>query len=171
LGTFIAHPDYDPAQQLANDVAVIVLDEPVPGVVASELPKLPQAGLLDRMKAEGSLNQSTRFTSVGYGMLGYTTEAGPPTPVRGQARHYSVGSFNALTPTQLHLSQNSATGDGGTCNGDSGGPNFLGAGEGETDVIAGITSTGDTYCKATNVAYRLDTPSAREFLGGFVVLP
>lgn len=35
-------------------------------------------------------------------------EKGSPTPVRGQARHYSVGSFDALAPHQLHLSLVSA---------------------------------------------------------------
>ncbi|MBW3548366.1 MAG: trypsin-like serine protease [Actinobacteria bacterium] len=170
-GRFYAHPAYDPAQPYHNDVAVIVLDEPVPDVDPTKLPRLPEAGLLDRMKADGSLNQSTQFTSVGYGFLGYTTEPGGLTRVRGQVRHYAVGSFNALAPDQLHISQNQALDDGGTCNGDSGGPNFLGAGEQETLVIAGLTSTGDTYCKATNVTYRVDTESARTFLGQYVPLP
>lgn len=31
------------------------------------------------------------------------------------------------------MRQNNTTGNGGTCYGDSGGPNFLGAGSGETD--------------------------------------
>ncbi len=30
---------------------------------------------------------------------------------------------------------------------------------------------GDSTCRATNVDYRLDTPSARAFLGQFVDLP
>ena len=171
-GWFYAHPDYDPAQQYHKDVAVIVLDNPVPGVDDSTpLPRLPELAVLDRMKADGSLNQTTRFTSVGYGFLGFTMGPGGPTRVRGQVRHYAVGSFNALTPPQLHLSQNAALDDGGTCNGDSGGPNFLGAGEGETPIIAGLTSTGETYCKATNVTYRLDTQEARQFLGQYVTLP
>jgi len=171
-GTFHVHPDYDPNRPYDNDVAVIVLDRPVPGVDDSTpLPTLPTPRLLDRMKADGSLNQSTRFTSVGYGFLGFDMGPGGPTRVRGQARHYSVGSFNALAPEKLHLSQNEALDDGGTCNGDSGGPNFLGGGEGETRIIAGLTSTGDTYCKATNVTYRLDTETARQFLGQFVTLP
>jgi len=170
-GTFVAHPGYNPAQPSKNDVAVIVLDRPVPGVDGAQLPRLPEAGLLDRMKADGTLNRSTRFTSVGYGFLGFSYGSGSPTPVRGQSRHFAVGSFDALTPDRLHLSQKAALDDGGTCNGDSGGPNFLGAGEGETLVIAGLTSTGDTYCKATNVTYRLDTEAARQFLGRYVPLP
>jgi hypothetical protein len=62
---------------------------------------------------------------------------------------------------------NPATGNGGTCYGDSGGPNFLG----DTDVIAAITITGDSVCRSTNVVYRLDTESARAFLRQYVTLP
>jgi secreted trypsin-like serine protease len=57
------------------------------------------------------------------------------------------------------------------CYGDSGGPNFLGSGSGETNIIAGTTITGDTPCHSTNVDYRLDTPSARSFLRNYVTLP
>jgi hypothetical protein len=66
---------------------------------------------------------------------------------------------------------NPAHGDGGTCYGDSGGPNFLGSGTGETDIVASTTITGDTMCRATNVDYRMDTASARAFLGQYVTLP
>jgi len=66
---------------------------------------------------------------------------------------------------------NPSLGDGGTCYGDSGGPNFLGAGTTESDIVAAITITGDFMCRATNVDYRLDTPSARAFLQQFVALP
>src|SRR5919199_1410612 len=83
----------------------------------------------------------------------------------------AVSSLNAVNPAWLRLSQNQATGDGGTCYGDSGGPNFLGAGAFETNIVAATTITGDSLCKATNVVYRTDTPSARNFLSGFVTLP
>jgi hypothetical protein len=59
----------------------------------------------------------------------------------------------------------------GTCYGDTGVPNFLGAGATETDIVAATTITGDFMCRATNVVYRLDTESARSFLGQFVSLP
>jgi hypothetical protein len=52
-----------------------------------------------------------------------------------------------------------------------GGPNFLGAGASETNIVAATTITGDALCKATNVTYRTDTASARNFLSGFVTLP
>jgi len=34
-----------------------------------------------------------------------------------------------------------------------------------------ITITGDLFCYATNVDYRLDTESARAFLGQYVTVP
>ncbi len=37
--------------------------------------------------------------------------------------------------------------------------------------MTAITVTGDSVCRATDKDYRLDTPSAREFLGSFVTLP
>jgi len=52
----------------------------------------------------------------------------------------------------------------GTCYGDSGGPNFLGAGSSETNIVAATTINGDTSCRSTNVDYRLDTASAPAFL-------
>ena len=83
----------------------------------------------------------------------------------------AVGTLNSINPAWLRISQNPSTGNGGTCYGDSGGPNFLGAGASETNIIAATTITGDTPCRSTNVDYRLDTDSARSFLGQFVDLP
>ena len=72
-----------------------------------------------------------------------------------------TGSFSLL------LSNNAST--GGTCFGDSGGPHFLGGTASNLQVS--LTVTGDSACRATDKTYRLDTPSAREFLGPFVTLP
>jgi hypothetical protein len=83
----------------------------------------------------------------------------------------ATGGLNAVNPSWLRISMNPARGDGGTCYGDSGGPNFLGAGAGETNIVAGTTITGDSMCRATNVDYRMDTASARAFLGQYVTLP
>jgi hypothetical protein len=79
----------------------------------------------------------------------------------------ATGTLNAITPAWLRISMNPSTGDGGTCYGDSGGPNFLGT----TNVVAALTVTGDAVCRATNVDYRLDTDSARRFLAQYVGLP
>ena len=64
-----------------------------------------------------------------------------------------------------------SNGNGGTCYGDSGGPHFLHLAGGETNIVASITVTGDAPCKAMDRTYRVDTPTARAFLGQFVSLP
>jgi len=174
-GTMHSHPEFGFSGpggfSEPHDIAVIVLDVPAadmyPGI---EPASLPMAGLFNQMAEKNGL-KGQEFTAVGYGVLEPTIGGGPPTfPFIGE-RRVAVSSFAALNDAWLRLSQNNATGDGGTCFGDSGGPNFLGAGDSETDIIAGITVTGDAMCLATNVIYRLDTPSAREFLGQFVALP
>jgi hypothetical protein len=79
----------------------------------------------------------------------------------------ATGTLNSTNKTLLRISMNPSLGNGGTCYGDSGGPNFLGT----TDIVAAITITGDAICRSTNVDYRMDTASARAFLAGFVALP
>jgi secreted trypsin-like serine protease len=165
-GTMHTNPLFNPRQSDPQDIAVITLDHPV-NITPVEL---PPAGLLGQMQADGRLN-GTLFTSVGYG-----TQEPQPAPhgiqnaFDGQ-RRFAVGEFSALTTNWLRISQNVHTGNGGTCSGDSGGPQFLGAGANETNTQVSITITGDLFCFATNVDYRLDTPSARAFLDDFVELP
>jgi secreted trypsin-like serine protease len=166
-GAMHSNPLYNQAQSDPGDIAVITLDESITNIDPVELPTL---GLLDQMKSEGTLN-GTRFTSVGYGVQ--EPQPGPggivnPFPMQ---RWYAAGEFNALNKAWLRISQNQATGDGGTCSGDSGGPQFLGAGATEEPTQVSITITGDVFCFATNVAYRLDTAPARAFLSQFVALP
>jgi Trypsin len=161
-GTFRANELYPGSQDDPYDIAVVVFDKPVRGIEPAQLPTL---GQFDRV------GKDQRFTAVGYGGQEAVNQPGGPVNAYLDTREYAVSTFNAVGPGYLRLSQNPATGNGGTCYGDSGGPNFLGAGSTETDVIAGITITGDSLCKSTNVAYRLDTESARAFLGRYVALP
>ena len=161
-GTFHASPRYTWKQDDPHDIAVVILDHPVNGITPAAL---PQAGQLE------SLDQSASFTAVGYGGDEVIRQQGGPVIPYYDVRQYATSTFNALNKGYLRLSQNPATGSGGTCYGDSGGPNFLGAGAEETNIIASTTITGDALCKATNVTYRLDTASARGFLGAFVTLP
>jgi secreted trypsin-like serine protease len=165
-GTMHSNPLYNQAQSDTGDIAVITLDK----AVNLEPVRLPPAALLDRMKADGTLNRAL-FTSVGYGVQEPQPGPGGITNPFPMERWYSVGEFNALNSTWMRIAQTQATGDGGTCSGDSGGPQFLGAGSAETTTQVSITITGDVFCFATNVAYRLDTAPARAFLSQFVTLP
>jgi secreted trypsin-like serine protease len=147
----------------SNDVAVIELDAPVGNITPAEL---PTAGLLDELKSD--LNSHT-FTAVGYGALRETRKTGPQGILPTLTRHKALQSFQSLTNAWLTLSMNEATGNGGTCFGDSGGPHFLGGFD--SNLIVSLTVTGDTVCKSTDKTYRIDTPPAREFLEEFVALP
>jgi V8-like Glu-specific endopeptidase len=161
-GTWHADPNYNQRQSDPQDLAVVVLDAPVVGITPAQL---PAPGSL------GSLSHDQRFTSVGYGAQAVTKGQGGKSFQYAYIRYVATGTLNSITPAWLRISQNPATGNGGTCYGDSGGPNFLGAGSSETNIIAATTISGDTYCRSTNVDYRLDTPSARSFLGHYVALP
>jgi secreted trypsin-like serine protease len=134
--------------------------------VAIPLPKLPTLGQL------AGTAKGAKFTAVGYGdTSGSSNDYG--------TRRYAVSTFKSVNQTYLSLSQHN--GSGGTCYGDSGGPNFRGrygyaydndpATSLPKPTIASTTITGDTWCKATNVTLRLDTASARGFLDDYVTLP
>jgi V8-like Glu-specific endopeptidase len=161
-GTWHGDPDYSQTQSDPHDLAVVVLDKAVRGITPA---RLPAAGSLS------DLSGDQQFTSVGYGAQSVTNGPGGQTFHYADIRYVSTGTLNSINPAWLRISQNPSTGNGGTCYGDSGGPNFLGAGASETNIIAATTITGDTPCRSTNVDYRLDTDSARSFLGQFVDLP
>jgi hypothetical protein len=166
-GMLSTHPLFNRSQSDPADLGVLVLFDPITHIAPAQLPSL---GELDGMNMTSGLD-GQRFTAAGYGAIGSYK---PDYAVQGGKVWYSdfvrrVASprFKALNANRLHLSQNAALGDSGTCYGDSGGPNFIG----DTDVIAGTTMTGDHVCRATNVVYRLDTPTARWFLANFLTLP
>jgi Trypsin len=152
-----------------HDLAVITLASP-----ASAAPVvLPTAGLLDQLAAQNALKDAD-FTNVGYGATGWAFGGGQPTLVdfsTNVVRRVSTSPFAALTQNVLKLQgQSEATDEGGICIGDSGSARYLNVGG--TDVAVAIVSLGGGgRCGGNSSNYRLDTPSARAFLGQFVTLP
>lgn len=151
-GQLFLHPDYDPTAFYTHDLGVVVLDEPYdpPGDFAS-LPSLNQLDSLRRGRA-------TRFDAVGFGLQ---RSHGPGASwrnignrVRMVAHPYLVQiniGRGVIGDFAILLSNNPTT--GGTCFGDSGGPNFLAG----TLTIAGVTSFGTNWaCGGTGGVYRLD---------------
>ncbi|MEP7202225.1 MAG: trypsin-like serine protease [Ilumatobacteraceae bacterium] len=157
-GTFEADPLYNQSQNDPNDIAVVTLDRPVNGIAPAALP---------RANSLSGLPWSQKFTSVGYGAYEVTNQPGGHAYLYNDVRMVAVGTLNSINPAWLRISMNPSTGNGGTCYGDSGGPNFLGT----TNIVAATTITGDAVCRSTNVDYRLDTTAARSFLSQFVALP
>ena len=157
-GTFEADALYNKSQSDPHDIAVVVFDKPIRGITPA---KLPTANSLS------NLSGAQKFTSVGYGAYEVTRGPGGHQYLYDDVRMVATGTLNSTNPSWLRISMNPSTGNGGTCYGDSGGPNFLGT----TQIIAAITITGDAVCRSTNVVYRLDTESARAFLAQYVTLP
>ena len=142
-------PNYNPLAFFLNDIGIVELDIPV---VTANVGGLPAAGQLNSMaKRRGKSDQT--FTAVGYGLQQINPVFVQADLNRMAARPHLIqinvpgftGDFSML------LSNNHST--GGTCFGDSGGPNFIG----ESNVIGGVTSFGiNGNCAGTGGVYRLD---------------
>jgi len=140
---------------LGNDIAVVHLDQPAP---IGQFAQLPTADFLSTLDLSGQT-----FTAVGYGRTRADKTKGPNNiepNVDPDVRNVSIEAFRNLRDGVLTVSGNPAAGDGGTCNGDSGGPHFLG----DSSVMVAITIEVDIACRSTGRHYRLDIPFAREFL-------
>jgi len=156
----VSNPSYSQRQSDSGDIAVLILAQNVQGVIPAIL---PSCGLLDQLSVQNGLKKAI-FTNAGYGVQNRVVGGGIPffQDLNPVPRMYSFSGFNSLNGGYLRLSQNASTGNGGTCFGDSGGPNFLTV-NGQ-QLIVSITITGDSVCRSTNVDYRLDTISAQAFL-------
>jgi len=164
----VTNPGFNQSQDDPGDIAVLLVrDRDTHGITPATL---PAAGLLDQLSAQNGL-QNAVFTPVGYGLQNRVNGGGPPffQDMNPVPRMFAFSSFNSLGQAFLRLSQNVSTGNGGTCFGDSGGPNFFN--HNGARLLAAITITGDAVCRSTNVTYRLDTASSRNFLAPYVTLP
>lgn len=159
--SWAAHPLYPTAPFYVHDVGVVILEEP--GFVLDEYGVLPTVDQLDVLKTKrGTQNQT--FTAVGYGLQ----EINPVFIEREKIRMVAhphliqinsgiVGDFSLL------LSNNHST--GGTCFGDSGGPNFLG----DSNVVAGVTSFGlNGNCAGTGGVFRMDRQNVLDFVNSYL---
>jgi hypothetical protein len=159
VSNVVTNPNYNQAQSDSGDIGALILSSNVNGLTPAAL---PSCGLLNQLVAQNGLKNAV-FTNAGYGVQNRVVGGGVPyfqdtNPI---PRMYSFSSFNSLNGGYIRLSQNPSTGNGGTCFGDSGGPNFLTL-NGQL-ILAAITITGDSVCRSTNVVYRTDTASAQGF--------
>lgn len=154
-GTPYTHPSYDPSAFYLYDLGVVVLRKPVSKPAYGRLPQLNQ---LDALK----VGRQTTFTAVGYGLQEINPAYVEAERVRMVAYPWLeqinggiVGDYSLL------LSNNNSS--GGTCFGDSGGPNFLGT----SNVVAGVTSFGlNGTCGGTGGVYRVDRADDLDWLYG-----
>lgn len=161
------HPNALEQRSDADDVGVITLATPVTDIVPIEL---PTEGFLDQAAAGGGLVGHS-FVNVGYGVV--PNDRGQPSFQFDGARKVSTSPFKGLTLAYLLLNMRTdATGEGGSCFGDSGSPKFYEPVPGaRSNLVTAITFGGDHVCRAHNFNQRLDIPSVRSFLDDFVPVP
>jgi hypothetical protein len=161
-GTPYTHPQYNPDAFYLFDLGVVVLDTPM---VMSEYGVLPALNQLDPLARQRG-HQDRTFTAVGYGLQQSFPDRASFLENNQRVRMVSypeliqinsglVGDFSLLLSNNTHT--------GGTCFGDSGGPNFIGS----SNVIGGVTSFGlNGNCAGTGGVYRVDRADDLDWLYG-----
>jgi Trypsin len=166
--SWAAHPLFETAPFFVHDVGVVILKAPGVVLPTGQYGVLPTANQLDSLKTQRG-QQDVSFTSVGYGR-----QASFPQPAswKNQAAkvrmvaHPKLDQINVPGFTgdfSMLLSNNASS--GGTCFGDSGGPNFLGS----SNVVAGVTSFGlNTNCAGTQGVFRMDRQNVLDFVNSYL---
>jgi hypothetical protein len=151
-----SHPDYPFAPFFVNDVGVINLAEPV-DLDPADYGQLPVADQFDSLKPR---RQNT-FTAVGYGLQQINPVHVTAERIRMRAEpHLLQINVPGFTGDFSFLLSNNAS-SGGTCFGDSGGPNFYR----DTNTVAGVTSFGlNGTCGGTGGVFRLDRQNVLDYI-------
>jgi hypothetical protein len=153
-----------------HDVALVVLDQPI---TLSEYGQLPTADYLDSLSTARGRKDVT-FTVSGYG-LSYKNQEQNGKPnlsfrERLMALSKLVNLRSAINDGYNIQTQGNGTGQGGTCNGDSGGPVFHGGFE--SNLIVAVTSFGpNSLCRGVDYAYRVDQPEVLLWLEQHMYTP
>jgi hypothetical protein len=128
---------------------------------------LPGLDQLDALKTRRG-QRAVTFTAVGYGLQMSFPDAASWKENNERVRYVAYPRLLQINtgytgPDSLLLSNNANT--GGTCFGDSGGPNFIGY----TNVVGAVTSFGiNGNCAGTGGVYRIDRADDLEWLGTFL---
>jgi len=154
-----SHPLFTEAAFYLHDVGVILLKK---GVVlpSGQYGTLPTVNQLDALKPKSS----TKFTAVGYGLQRINPAHVEDDLIRMNASPHLIQINTGFTGDfSLLLSNNAST--GGTCFGDSGGPNYLGT----SNVVAGVTSFGlNGTCGGTGGVFRMDRQNVLDFVNQYL---
>jgi secreted trypsin-like serine protease len=153
-----SHPAFTEAAFFLHDVGVVILKDAIT-LPAGQYGTLPAANQLDALQP----SSHTTFTAVGYGLQRINPVFIESQRIRMFAEPHLIQINTGFTGTfSLLLSNNAST--GGTCFGDSGGPNYLGS----SSVVAAVTSFGiNGNCAGTGGVFRLDKKDVLDFVGQY----
>ena len=159
------HPEFYNAPFFVHDVGIVILDTPA---VKGTYGVLPAINALDALKTKRG-TQDVTFTAVGYGIQQSFPDAAAWKEHNVKVRMVAYPKLNQINVPgftgsfSLLLSNNANT--GGTCFGDSGGPNFLG----DTNIVAGVTSYAiNGNCAGTGGVFRIDRKDAQDFINWYL---
>ena len=159
------HPQFGEGSFVLHDVGVVTLCRPV---LRSVYGVLPGVNEFDSLKTRRGM-QDVTFTAVGYGLQKSFPEAASFHDSFLKIRMVAYPKLNQINVPgftgdfSMLLSNNAHT--GGTCFGDSGGPNFLGS----SNVVAGVTSFGiNGNCAGTGGVFRMDRKNVLDFVNSFL---
>lgn len=139
---------------VTQDVAVVVLDEPI---IVSSYARLPSLGMAD------GLAPAQTLTAVGYGIRKRENKLVDEFAVRYTAPLQIIESNSVIADEFLKLTANRAKGKGAICSGDSGGPIL------RDRTILAVNSFGNGVCGASpSYAYRIDTAEALAFIQAII---
>ena len=147
----------------AGDIGIIVLSEPVPAEVVSQYAALPSEGLVD------TLVNKTGVDFVGYGVQEQNVGGGPPVWTGLRNRLFAPSELVSGTFKHsdefMKLALNPGGGSGGTCFGDSGGPDLL---AGTNTVLAVNSYVTNSNCSGVGYSARVDTPDVLAWINSFL---
>ena len=165
---WLAHPLYETGSFVLHDVGVVILQAPGVVLPQGQYGVLPTANQFDALKTRRGL-QDVTFTAVGYGLQESFPDPASFLAHNSRTRYVAIPQLLQINVPgftgdfSLLLSNNHST--GGTCFGDSGGPNFQGSGPTETKVVAGVTSFGiNGNCAGTGGVFRMDRQNVLDFV-------
>jgi hypothetical protein len=142
---------------------VIVLKEPVPERVVGQYATLPAAGLVD------TLESKTPVDFVGYGVSVQLHGGGIPVWTGPRVRMFAPSELvsGEFTHSEefMKLALNPGGGSGGTCFGDSGGPDLL---AGTRTVLAVNSYVTNSNCSGVGYSSRVDIPAVLDWINGFL---
>lgn len=161
-GTPVENPWWDPDHFWLHDSGLVIFSAPYSGTTTFGL--LPEAGSLSDLHA----GRGTWFTAVGYGLQLAFPDAAAWKDQASRVR--KVGNpwlYQVDTPwsgpQDLILSDNASA--GGTCFGDSGGPNFIE----DSRVVAAVNSfVVNSNCAGLSGAFRIDDGDVLDWIGGYL---